>query len=86
MIDYLLFIQRETWKLLTIIIIFLNILSPSLPIPVPLRNAIKTLAVGFGIGNIRHYFDPQNPIGEIAVVKGEREIGIGARSDCPTAG
>lgn len=65
------------WR--TITNIFLKVFPPSFAIAVPVDYAGATMAGGLGLQQVGYNLNPQNSIGEIAVVEGKGEVGFGAR-------
>nr|GLL27627.1 hypothetical protein Itr_chr05CG17690 [Ipomoea trifida] len=60
-------------------IILIDFLSAPLAFARPIHDAAKALTATFGVGQVGQNLKPQGPVGEIAVVEGESEVGVGSR-------
>lgn len=58
-------------------VILFDILAAALAVAGPVGNGGAGVGIRAGVDGVVHDLDPENPVGEIAVVEGEGEIGIG---------
>ena len=58
-------------------VILFDILAAALAVAGPVGNGGAGVRIGAGVDGVVHNLDPENPVGEVAVVEGEGEIGIG---------
>jgi len=52
----------------------------------PIGNGGAAIRIRSGVGRVSHDLDPENPVGEIAVVEGEGEIGVGSGTSARPVG
>lgn len=58
-------------------VILFDILAAALAVAGPVGNGGAGVGIRAGVDGVVHDLDPENPVGEIAVVEGEGEIGVG---------
>lgn len=60
-------------------IFFPDFFSPTFAFAGPINDTATILTIGFGVTRVKNNLNYQNPVGEIAVVESEPEVGFCTR-------